>query len=315
MDFAKVGDSIRNAKLWPMVAAAVLNFICLFGKAIAWRLMLGPRHRLSVLRLFRYTIATFAASAIAPARVGEVLRLWVLKRRDNVPVADSAAVAVAEKLLDGMTILLVVSPVPWLVPGLPTSIGAWIAVGAAVAIGLFIGLYIAAGRVSDQPTAEQSKSMMRQFLTGMQLLRNPLRLSGSLVVLISIWLTDLVMVFAVFEAVGLHLSVGAALLTLLTLNVAIAIPSTPAQVGVLELGAMTGLALAGADPSKSAMFALLYHVIQVVPVIAAGLIFEWRLVLGRDHDLEDPPAGESAEEAPVPPPQPTRPRSTTHAGT
>src|ERR1700759_2135151 len=94
MDFAKVGDSIRNAKLWPMVAAAVLNFMCLFGKAIAWRLMLGPRHRLPVVRLVRYTIATFAASAIAPARVGEVLRLWVLKRRDNVPVADSAAVAV-----------------------------------------------------------------------------------------------------------------------------------------------------------------------------------------------------------------------------
>ena len=46
--------------------------------------MLAPRHRVPVLRLFRYTIAAFAASALAPARAGEVLRVWVLRRRDGV---------------------------------------------------------------------------------------------------------------------------------------------------------------------------------------------------------------------------------------
>ena len=120
MDFAALGRAFRTAKLWPLVLAAALNFACLWGKAVVWRLMLAPRHVVKITRLFRLTIATFAASAIAPARAGEVLRVWSLKRRDGVPVADTAAVAVTEKLLDGITMVILAAPVPWLVPGLPS---------------------------------------------------------------------------------------------------------------------------------------------------------------------------------------------------
>src|SRR5215813_10494385 len=97
LDFAKLGEALGNAKVWPLIVAAALNFGCLWGKALCWHIMLLPRFVVRVRRLFRYTIATFAASAIAPARAGEVLRIWILKRREGVPVSDTAAVAVAEK--------------------------------------------------------------------------------------------------------------------------------------------------------------------------------------------------------------------------
>src|SRR6185369_1214495 len=119
LDVAKLGEALRGARLWMLVPAAALNFGCLWGKALCWHLMLAPRHVVSTSRLFRYTIATFAASAIAPARAGEVLRVWTLKRRDGVPVADTVAVALAEKLLDGTSMLILVAPLPWLVPGMP----------------------------------------------------------------------------------------------------------------------------------------------------------------------------------------------------
>src|SRR5215475_9968685 len=138
IDFAKFGDALKSAKLWPLVLAAILNFFCLSGKAVCWRIMLAPRHKVGVWRLFRYTIATFAASAIAPARAGEVLRVWTLKRRDGVPVADTAAVAVAEKLLDGISMIILVSPVPFLLPGLPWQVAGGIALCAAIALTLFV---------------------------------------------------------------------------------------------------------------------------------------------------------------------------------
>src|ERR1043165_3410990 len=92
MDFAKLGESLRSARAWPLVLAAALNFVCLWGKAACWRIMLAPRHKVRITRLFRYTIAAFAASVIAPARAGEVLWVWTLKRRDGVP-ADAANAA------------------------------------------------------------------------------------------------------------------------------------------------------------------------------------------------------------------------------
>jgi uncharacterized membrane protein YbhN (UPF0104 family) len=299
MDFAKLGAELGKAKIWPLVVAAALNFVCLWGKAACWRVMLAPRHQVSTLRLFRYTIATFTASAIAPARAGEVLRVWLLKRRHGVPAADSAAVAVAEKLLDVITMLILVAPVPWLLPDLPSWVARGIAIGAAGAIALFLVLVIAIGRVD--PT--KPPTLIRRFLTGMHVLRSPRRLLAALGTLFVVWFADLGMVMAVLYALDVHLPIAAGLLILFALNLAIAVPSTPAQVGALEAGAVAALLLLHVDREVALAFALLYHALQVIPLIAAGLIFELRLVLGRDGDraAANEPAPHDAVTTPPPP--------------
>ncbi|HEY0192741.1 MAG TPA: lysylphosphatidylglycerol synthase transmembrane domain-containing protein [Kofleriaceae bacterium] len=301
MDFAALGRALRSARVWPLVLAAVLNFVCLWGKAVCWRVMLAPRHKVSVVRLFRYTIATFAASAIAPARAGEVLRVWTLKRRDGVPAADTAAVAVAEKLLDGISMLILVAPVPWLLPGLPSWVAMSIGICAAIAFVAFVGLSIAVSRVGKEPHDEaKPTSSFRRFITGMHVLRSPKRLLGALAVLILVWAADLGEVMAVLYAVDIHLPIAGGLLILFTLNLTIAVPSTPAQVGALEVGALAALQLLHVDKEPALAFALLYHAAQVLPLIAAGLLFELRLVLGRDTDAAPPTTPAVAEDPPAP---------------
>jgi uncharacterized membrane protein YbhN (UPF0104 family) len=291
MDVAQLGEDLSEAKLWPLLVAAVLNFLCLLGKAACWRIMLAPRHRVSVLRLFRYTIAAFAASALAPARAGEVLRVWTLKRRDGVPAADTAAVAVSEKLLDGISMLILVAPVPWLLPGLPAWVAGAIALCAAIAIALFVALVIAVPRIgraaregAPQPGA------IRRFIAGMHGLRSPRRVLGSLGVLMLTWAFDLGEVTCVLYAVGIDLPIAAGLLILFTLNLTIMVPSTPAGVGALELGAIVALDLLHVPRAPALAFALLYHALQVVPIIIVGLSLELRLVLGRDREASVPEA-------------------------
>lgn len=297
MDVAALGRALRTAKVWPLVLAACLNFVCLWGKAACWRIMLAPRHRVSVVRLFRYTIAAFAASAIAPARAGEVLRVWTLKRRDGVPPADTAAVAVAEKLLDGLSMMLLVAPVPWLLPGLPRWVSVAIATCGAVAVVLFVVLWIMIGRT--QGTG--SRSVVRRFLAGMHVMRSPKRLLGSLAVLMLVWAADLGEVMAVLYAVDVHLPVAAGILILFSLNLTIMVPSTPAQVGALEVGALAALDLLHVGHEQALAFALLYHALQVIPLVAVGLIFELRLVLGRDDPGATPPAAGSLPTVPAVP--------------
>jgi uncharacterized membrane protein YbhN (UPF0104 family) len=55
-------------------------------------------------------------------------------------------------------------------------------------------------------------------------------------------------------------------------NVAIAIPSTPGQVGVFEAGAVIVLGTLGVGRSEALAFALLYHAVHVLPVTALGLL-------------------------------------------
>ena len=302
MNFDALGDALRSAKAWPLVLAAALNFVCLWGKAVCWRIMLAPRHKVSTARLFRYTIAAFAASAITPARAGELLRVWALKRRDGVPAAETAAVAVAEKLLDGISMLILVAPVPFLLPGLPSWVVTAIVTCAAIAIVLFVGLFIAVGRVDRAEETAAPRTLIRRFLAGLHVLRSPKRLLGSLILLVLVWSADLGEVMAVLYAVDIHLPVAAGLLILFSLNLTIALPSTPAQVGALEVGALAALDLLQVGHEQAFAFALLYHGLQVIPLIAAGLLLEWRLVLGREGE----PATNGAEPN-LPRPRPASP--------
>jgi glycosyltransferase 2 family protein len=231
-----------------------------------------------------------------------VLRVWTLKRRDGVPVSDTAAVAVAEKLLDGISMIILVAPVPFLLPGLPWQVAGGIALCAAIALILFIALFIAVGRVSESAS---SRTWVRRFVAGMHVLRSPKRVLGSLALLILVWSADLGEVMLVFYALDIHLPIAAGLLTLFSLNLWIAIPSTPAQFGALEAGAISALQLLQVGGEQAAAFALLYHLLQVLPLLVAGLVFEYRLVLGREGDPSRAEAGDPpAKRTPAPPAPP-----------
>jgi len=278
IDWAQLGTALAGAKLWPIALAAVLNFACLWGKAACWRVMLAPRYDVPTTRLFRYTIAAFAGSVLAPARAGEVLRLWTLKRRDGVPVADSAAVAVAEKLLDGISMVLLVAPVPWLLPRLPGWVGSTILVVAAIGVALFVALYVAVGRA--EPASE---SWFGRFLAGMHVVRSPRRLVQALASLLGVWIADTAMVLLVLYAVGIDQPVAAGVFILFAINLTIALPSTPAGVGAFEVGAIAAMDVLGVAHAPALAFALIYHVLQVVPLVVVGLALEMRLVLGREQ--------------------------------
>ncbi|MGN6108947.1 MAG: lysylphosphatidylglycerol synthase transmembrane domain-containing protein [Kofleriaceae bacterium] len=277
IDLDALGTALRDARPWPLFLVVGFAFLCLFGKAASWRIMFWPRYRISTLRLFRYTIASYAASTIAPARAGEVLRVWALKRRDGVPAADTAAVAVAQKLLDAVTLVVLVAPVPWMLEGLPSWVGTGILLAASGSLALCLGLWVAVGRVR----ADASSSALKRFIAGMHVLRDPRRLGAAFVVLTLVWISDLTMVNLSLYAVGIDLPIVASPLILFTLCLAITLPSTPAQIGAHQVGAMAALDLLHVAPAPALAFALLYHALQVVPWLIAGLILELPLVLGR----------------------------------
>jgi uncharacterized membrane protein YbhN (UPF0104 family) len=281
-DWHKLGSAIEHAHVWPLAVAACLNFVCLWGKAACWHVVLAPRYLVSITALFRYTIAAFAASVIAPARAGELIRVWVLKKRHDVPIADIAAVAITEKLLDGLSMLMIVAPVPWLVPGLPSWVGRAMFACGAIALVIFAFVWFAVGRLEPGEGA----SWFARFIGGMHVVRSPKRLLLATCALLLTWCADLGMIHLVMYAVGIQAPFGAGLLVLFTLNLTIAVPSTPGQVGALEAGVLAATRLLHIDDAQAFAFALLYHVLQILPLLVVALIAEAPLMLMRPPEAE-----------------------------
>lgn len=279
IDVSLLGARLASARLWPLVAACLFAFVHRWGRAACWRVLMAPRHGIPVARLFRYELAASAASAMTLAH-GSLLRARALERRDHVPPDDTATAAMLEKILDGVAMQLLIAPVPWLVPGLPAWINQAIVISVAATIAAFVATLIAVRHVDPGRPA----TVLRRFLARARPLGDLRRTLAALTISILSWAADLVAVLAVLHAVGLPLSVGAAILVQTTLNLAVMVPSTPVQIGTVEVAALSALDLLQIGHEAALGFALVYHALQVVPLIAVALLLEKPLVLGREVD-------------------------------
>lgn len=252
---------------WLLVgAAAALNFVHLGFRTARFGVLLAPARRVPFARLYRYSLATCAGSNLLPARAGELVRIWLLKTHDGIAATTTVAAVLAEKGLDLAALLACAAPLPHLLPSLPETVSRTVSVlalaGAGVAVAVAVATRLGAGR---------SDGFLHRFAAGLTALRRPGPLALALGWSLAAWAADALEILLVAHAVGAPIPPAGALLVLLSLNLAIAVPSTPAQVGAFELGASAPLALLGVLPERALAFALLYHVMQALPTTLAGL--------------------------------------------
>jgi uncharacterized membrane protein YbhN (UPF0104 family) len=244
-----------------LVAAALLNMVNLACKSECWRVLLAPEYPVPAGAMLRYTVLSAGVSVVTPLRAGEALRVWLLTARHKVPMLQCTGIALLEKILDAVSMFITVAPLPFLVADLPSwTLDTFRSLLLASVVATVVGFALAGFvRPSAWPDAVRA--------LGRGLRRPPGRVAAALTILVVSWVVDLFMIWAVLDALDIALPRAASLLVLFTINLAIAIPSTPGQVGALELGAMAALELLGVPRELGLGFALLYHAIQVVPLL------------------------------------------------
>src|SRR5262249_8076835 len=114
-------------------------------------------------------------------------------------------------------------------------------------------------------------SHLARFAQGLQSARRGLAFAEVMALSVGIWLIDAADILLCADAVGLSIpwTVGP-VLVMLALAFALAVPSTPAQVGAFELGCVAALELVGAPREGALAFAIVYHAMQVIPVTLVG---------------------------------------------
>ena len=265
IDWDQLQIFLRRARFSLLMIALLLPAVHGLLKSERWRILLSPFARPPWLRLYHTLIMSFAASAVLPARAGELLRLFVLKRQFGVPVSSSIGVIVVEKLLEMAGLLLVVGPLLVFLP-LPHWISvSTLALGILVLVGIVAVLVVA--RFGKRP-----RSVFGRLAEGVRCIATPRRLLAVLGLSVLVFVVDGLMITLVLRAYEIDLHWAAPALVLLPVNIAIALPSTPAQIGIFEAAAVAGLTALGVNGERALAFAMTYHIIQIVPVlIAAGL--------------------------------------------
>jgi uncharacterized protein (TIRG00374 family) len=277
VDLSAMAEGIGRVGV-PWVLASVAGALLgLVVRAFRWRFLLAGGDGTGSWSLVSATFIGIMANNLLPARLGEVVRAWVLARREGAPVPTVLASIVVERLLDVTAALALMGLALAVSPDLGGSAAGRIKqVGIVVLLVVLAGLAVLVGAVifrarllarlelgtagSDRPWARRGLEMGRNFLEGFCVLRG----ASQILVVAGLSLLVWVVAIASFHAMaqGFHLGLTPAQTTLVFVIVlfGVAIPSAPGFVGTFHGFAVAGLAMvAGAEATQAAAYATLLH--------------------------------------------------------
>lgn len=105
-NWKEVYSEIKGANIYFVAIAVLGEIFFMLSRAFRWRLLLLPiGKKLSIYKLLKATVVSFAVSGVAPAKLGEVLRPVLISRWEKVPFTTSAASVILERGLDLIAIV------------------------------------------------------------------------------------------------------------------------------------------------------------------------------------------------------------------
>jgi len=297
---------LRNADLgrvWASVTAARPDFLLLslavtcgtfIVRAERWQYLLGPLGPTRFSTVFRTTVIGFAASAVLPARAGEVIRPYLLARREGLSATAAFATIVVERILDLIAVLLLMAAfLIWFDPGLESRDSAVFRairfgglVMAPVAIGTLAAMFFMAGHperlhawvlkaeaILPARLAGMIARLARTFAEGFAVVRSPGRLLAALAWSIVLWVAIAAGIWSLSVAFGIAMPFTGAWLMLAPLVVGVAVPTPGGVGGFHEAYRIGATGFFGADNNTAIGAAIVLHAISVGPVIIVGLLF------------------------------------------
>ncbi len=99
-------NSLLQADYTYIIPAIGGFFLILVVRTFRWRYIIHSVGRVNLWRTFVAMNICYMGNNIFPFRAGELLRVWVLGRREDVPMSSILATVVVERLFDFITLLI-----------------------------------------------------------------------------------------------------------------------------------------------------------------------------------------------------------------
>ena len=243
------------------------------------------------------------ANCVLPARAGELIRPYVLHRKEEgITFGHALATAAGlERTFDliGLSVLMLVT---WGLMAMRSAGGsgggqeagllgdiqakgllfAAVAGGAAVAlvgVALFPELCRRLARKAAWVLPERWRSGALSFVDSltetMAIVKDPGTVAGALAFSVGIWLAQGFSTYALARGLHVELGVEGAFLVVIAVAVAVALPQGPAFIGPFHSAAMVAASLYGVKEGDGGAFALLMWLVNVLPITLVGLAFLW----------------------------------------
>lgn len=286
-DFGEVVRHLGSADYRWILPALVAYFAGVWIRAVRWQVLLNPIKRISVGRLFAVVAIGYMANDVLPARLGEVVRAYVLKERDGVSRLSSLATIAVERMFDAATMLAFVGIASLAMP-FNDEVAAIFRVAGIAFIGAFVVLFvfasypdlaqkIAAFMLGFLPERLRDKGRrpVDKILVGLASLQRVGSFATILGLSVLAWLFEAIMYLLIGIGFGLDITPIGYLLTTGVINLGTMVPSSPGYIGTFEALGVLSLGFLGADSQQALSYVVVLHIVLLLPITLVGFAFLW----------------------------------------
>ena len=282
IDFGGVADGFRTLKYIYLVPVVVLLVLLQVLRSYRLGVILSPIEKIDQLTLFAITSVGFMALAAIPARVGELARPYLIKRKTGMKMTVALGSIFIERIFDSLTVLIVFFIVLFFVP-LPSwlvkSSIIFLAITLAILIGMLVLIFKRDAslafieRIFPNRLQKRVSEVIHHFVDGIEVITDFKLLSSVTILSMTIWFLDAAAIYILFLAFGMNLSITAAFIVMVVLIIGITLPTAPGYIGNWHFFCIAGLSLFGIPKADALTYAIILHFVSVGIVVVLGLIF------------------------------------------
>ncbi|MCG6157022.1 flippase-like domain-containing protein [Rubinisphaera sp. ICM_H10] len=285
VDWTEVGRQFSNARYEtiPLYLIALAAFYVL--KAIRWKWILLPLKDVPARRAAGPMMIGFMGNNVLPARLGELIRVFMLSRQEKIPAAAVFSSVAIERVLDLLAVLSLVGLGMITVQNLPPVFVERFFYIGLVAIAMVVVLILAViwieravrlarWLIEHLPLGSELKHKLTELVVAAAEGTGVLR-RGRLLALLMLnsfvqWSLNCVLILISLWSFGVEVPFPATLILLGVLVFAVTIPTSPGFFGAIQVAFVETLKIF--DVSANAAFAasIYYHLLQYVVVTAIG---------------------------------------------
>lgn len=283
---------LQHANYLYILPIVAIIFVSMALRSIRWGYLLRPIKKVSFTSLFESMMISFMANNVLPARMGDIMRAYIIGSNEQITKGAAFATVVVERLFDGLTILGILAVFVAFVH-LPSEeisfkkgllVGAYITMvicGVALAIVVIIkaktnwshALVLFITRPLSRRVAKRGVASIISFKEGLRSLEDKEIMAICLFYSLVIWGLFAYSIYLIGLAFGVELSVPALLLVLLAICLVMMIPSTPGHIGPYHAAVAYALNLYHIPLEKALSLSIVFHAVNYIPVTLAGLLY------------------------------------------
>ena len=284
LDLYQVWRDIQTANYVWIFPGVIAYFIGVWARTWRWHYLLRPIKPVSLKTMWPIVVIGYMGNNVYPFRAGEVIRAYVLKKRENISVSASIATILVERIFDGLVMLLFVFIALPGAPGLPDWLRQTVILASLAFFGALFAFLVMATlpqisrnlyqgiicRFTPGVLQPRLLSLADRFMEGLSSLSRPQDIFMVFLTSIVIWLLETVKYWFVMHAFNFNVSFFVLMLMNGVVNLATTLPSAPGYIGTFDGPGIEILKVFGVTPSVAAAYTLVLHAALWLPITLLG---------------------------------------------